>query len=256
MNESNINLSERLGVWESISDYPSEIRSLSHGPSGEAIRRRIQSLQPAGKIVADLGCGPGYFLSEFNEAETVYAVDWSENMMAQAKSHAPEQTSFIQSDMRELELPQKAEIVTCFNALFPENHADASTLLMQVLGCIKPSGKLFLILPSFESILYNATMRVHAVTDPIEQESTIRSLVDDFVAAFNNPLGYVHHGNGLVNKHWLAEEMENLTQTLGIELKIEERFKVSIPWTAYGDAADWHHEMEPPWFWGWLIEVK
>lgn len=201
--------------------------------------------------VADLGCGPGFWLDQFVDATVLYAVDFSLKMLEQAKSRAPAQTKFIRQNLNQLSLPKPVDLAISFNALMPESHEDALATLSAMKDCLKPGGRLILLVPSFDGLLYTANARqFDAATKGIEDEALTDSL-ETYMRWFNNPLGYVMNGNGTVVKYWLAEEAEYAFNLVG-GLKVVERFKFDRYRQVTGKTTP--TDALPAWFWGWVLE--
>tara|TARA_R110002072_G_scaffold263621_1_gene422404 strand:- start:3284 stop:4033 length:750 start_codon:yes stop_codon:yes gene_type:complete len=245
-------LADRLSCWNGLTDYEGQIVSLNHRPAGAAIRERVRKLLTTGAVAADLGCGPGFFLDALAGASALYAVDWSAAMLDRARERAPAGTAFLEHDLRDLALPQPADLAICLNALMPESHGDVISILNAIVRNMAPCGTLILVAPSLESQLYTINMRHYAETAAGREDESIEYVMDSFMNWFNNPLGYVRSKNDQVTKFWLRAEMEALLIT-DIGLAIEERFKAPVFWRDFQDEADWQAKYEPPWMWGWVV---
>ena len=244
-------MSDRLTCWNGLTDYEGQIVSLNHRPAGAAIRERVRKLLTPVTVAADLGCGPGFFLDALAGVPALYAVDWSAAMLDRAREDAPAGTVFLEQDLRDLALPQPADLAICLNALMPESHGDALGIPSAIARNIAPCGTLILVAPSLESQLYTINMRHYAETAAGREDESIEYVMDSFMNWFNNPLGYVRSKNDQVTKFWLRAEMEALLIT-DIGLAIEERFKAPVFWRDFQDEADWQARYEPPWMWGWV----
>lgn len=240
-------------AWDSVDSYQDEIVSLAHRPAAVQIRAAINEADPAGRVVADIGCGPGYFLQDLAAAARIHAFDWSTRMLAEARTRAPAQTVFHQQDLRELEAPEPVDVAICLNAIHPVDHGDAQAQLRRALSVLKPGGTLILVLMSMEARLYVATIAHHVACAAGASKVSLEAVRDSFSQDPDLPLGYVLGEGEWVQKLWLADEAETLLHELGA--KAVTRFKAPVLWTDYAPARDWQRLAQLPWHWGFVVRT-
>ena len=238
-------------AWDSVGSYQDEIVSLAHRPAAVQIRAAIAEADPAGRVVADIGCGPGHFLQDLAAATRIHAFDWSTRMLSEARTRAPAHTVFHKQDLRELEAPDPVDVALCLNAIHPVDHCDAQAQLRRVLGVLKPAGTLILVLMSMESRLYVATIAHHVACAAGASKVSLEAVRESFSQDPDLPLGYVLGEGDWVQKLWLADEAETLLHEVGA--KAVQRFKAPVLWTDYASARDWQRSARPPWHWGFVV---
>lgn len=246
-------MTERHEHWEQLDDYQSNIISLNHRHAGEVIRSKIQNIDLKNKVVADIGCGPGFFLDILADAKTINAVDFSSKMLAEAKDRAPSHTTFIESNLLSLVLNKPLDLILSLNAFMPENHTQALAMLEKLFSLMNKDGTFLMIVPSMECFLYRCNIEHFMAAKAGKEEQSLVERMTDFVNCFNNPLGYVKDTiAGQVVKYWLADEMKAILN-LYPEVTLTETFKAPVNWADYSKEAAWQKEFEPPWCWGFVI---
>lgn len=246
-------LEEAKDFWNSIEDYPSQIQSLFHRPGGRQLEKRIKKLVEPWMDVADIGCGPGYFLNAFGAARSITAFDRSERMLETAREKvARKDVSFIHQEIKNLPGPHQFDLVTCFNVMAPVNHLHATVMLNRVLATVKPGGALLLVLPSFEGWLYARTMKRFEAGLAGRETERAEAIQKAFVRSCGNPFGFVEFLGGLSIKHWLREEALALINTLG-KLRKVSAFKVDMNWSDYSTSTWLPKTARPPWMHGFQI---
>jgi len=254
-------MDERRQFWENLEGYDGAIFSLAHRPGTKAILEALEILNPSGKVVADLGCGPGNFLSYLKDARIVYAVDWAENMLSQARKQGGGNVRYLKQVMAELDLPEPADLLLSLNSIMPETHGQALTLLNRLLAAVKPGGDMLIVVPALDSRLYVANLlHFHEAREGLEAENrSFDARRSEFLNHYNNPLGYVKDMTGISTKHWLAEEFEAVlrlcieeAQRPGAEISC---FRVDINWQDSTSPAPWMDDVSPPWCWGFKVKL-
>jgi 2-polyprenyl-3-methyl-5-hydroxy-6-metoxy-1,4-benzoquinol methylase len=102
----------------------------------------------AGKVVLDVGCGSGYGCNIFSKsAQMVYGIDQSSEAIeyCSKNSNAPN-IEFIQMDGNKIELSQKFDVITTFQAI--EHMDNLDHYIEQLLAATKPGGKIFITTPN------------------------------------------------------------------------------------------------------------
>jgi len=110
-----------------------------------AKRRFLRRLLPAirGKVVLDLGCGPGVITPYLAAAsDRVVGVDFSENAIAAARRRCAElnNTSFISGDVLDFACDQKFDVITGSMFLHEIMHEDTLELLNRLDSLLADGG--------------------------------------------------------------------------------------------------------------------
>ena len=241
---------DRKTYWNSVRDYETEVNSLWHLPDQSVISSRIAPFAK-GTVAADLGCGPGFWLHDLSAADRVYAVDFSEAMLSQAQRRAPEKTTFLRQDLSDLTLPEAVDLALCLNALMPESHADALLKLYRIFRCLKPGGRLILVLPAIEAMLHATNLSHFVAALHGKEADSLQANMDVWLDWFSNPLGYVRNPNETFVKYWARDEMEAAVALVS-SARVTDRFRVRYRALPFGSPPPDH--VAPPWHWGWVFE--
>lgn len=242
--------SRRRDYWNSVDDYAGEIASLWHLDRAGIITSAI-SAHRRGDSAADLGCGPGYWLACLDEAPRLFAVDFAEGLLEQARGRAPAQTEFLCQNLAALDLPAPVDFALCLNAIMPESHTHALQIFERVFTSLAPGGRLILVLPSIEAMLYAANMMHFAASEDGKESESLTERMEIWAEWYSNPLGYVRNSNDMVVKYWLRPEAEEVFSMTG-DVAVLSRFRVAHRRLATGETLD--ARFRPPWFWGWVLE--
>ena len=242
----------RRNQWRAVRDYDAEVINLSDRAGGAALIDFLQDMDLSGKVVADLGCGPGHFLPALKGASKIYAVDWAENLLQQARSRGPGQTTYVTADMRQLQLPEALDLVLCVNALMPESHEDALAILKNMLSLLKPDG--LLVVPAWESFMLGYNLVHFAAAAQGQEQESERAILARFRDYFNNPFGYIRYTDETY-RHWLHDEML-LIPALHFGAEVLNVFRLAIRWSDVLPNIQFADVTPPPWLWGALIKNK
>lgn len=242
-------MSEGPDFWDQTGEYCLSVTSLWHIPAGELLREKIRALSPSGTC-ADLGCGPGYWLHELANSATLFAVDFSSNMLSQAAERAPAGTIFVQQALQDLDLGNELDFALCLNAVMPRNHAEALRILGAVFSRLKSGGRIVLVMPSLEALLYSANISHFDMAATGREQESLEQKMDTWTEWYSNPLGYVRNSNGNIVKYWLKDEAEQVFDMLG-GVAVEECFRVPHRSNATGENPP--ERFLPSWYWGWVL---
>ncbi len=93
---------------------------------------RLLALVPAQAQILDIGCGSGKPIAAYLLAQgyTVTGVDSSETMLLMARQNFPEQT-WLQADMRQLNLEQKFDAILAWDSFFHLTQDDQRHMFAQ-----------------------------------------------------------------------------------------------------------------------------
>lgn len=244
----------RRESWRAVRDYNSEVINLSDRAGGAALIDFLQDMDLSGKVVADLGCGPGHFLPALKAASKIYAVDWAENLLQQARNRGPGQTTYVNADMRQLQLPEPLDLVLCINSLMPESHEDALAILKNMLSLLKPDGLLLLVVPAWESFMLGYNLVHFAAAAQGQEQESERAILARFRDYFNNPFGYIRYTDETY-RHWLHDEML-LIPALHFGAEVLNVFRLAIRWSDVLPNIAFADVTPPPWLWGAVIQNK
>lgn len=243
--------------WNALEKYDEEIISIFR--DAEAARPLVETITRhigPDTVVADLGTGTGNLLPYLKDAKKVYAVDKSENMLAQARqrNYQPN-VEFVCADIRELKLPVPAGLIVALNALWPTSLSDYSKLLAGIHRNLVEGGSLILVAMSFEAMLYYTNLhlawRIECLGE--SEPDAYRFVTRKHAEIMNNMFGYVQPKPTLLQKYWGKEELCERLDSQGFT--VTESVKHMLPWLSY-------FPQEPEWIrqktdlWMWRIEAR
>jgi SAM-dependent methyltransferase len=151
--------SKAAGSYETefIDPYRPDVRS----PLLKVLR---QLGDPAGKVVADLGCGIGPLLPFLAEHfRTVYAVDFAEGMLERARQRGAglKNVTFLQRALTDLSpLAGKLDVAVAVNSLVMPSILDLEEALRQLHASLRPGGRFLGILPAMDAVHYYTMLLV------------------------------------------------------------------------------------------------
>ena len=127
---------------ETAADYNNSNDGKFVTPMYESLLKEIHKSQ-TGRIL-DVGCGNGNLFSFLsNEQYELFGIDFSENMIAEAKKSFSEKASFFVADAEELPFADNTiDIITC-NASF-HHYVHPNTVLAEMKRILKDGGKLLI----------------------------------------------------------------------------------------------------------------
>jgi ubiquinone/menaquinone biosynthesis C-methylase UbiE len=243
--------------WNALENYDEEVLSIfkdadAARPLVETITRHIGSET----VVADLGTGTGNLLPYLKHAKKVYAVDKAENMIAKARqTNHPPNVEFIRADIRELTLPNNADLVVALNSLWPASLSDYSNLLAGTHRNLTDGGALVMMAMSFEAMLFYTNLhlawRIECLGEA--EPDAYRFLTRKHAETMNNMFGFVQVKSNLLQKFWGGDELSERLESHGFT--VIQISKHELPWGSY-------FPQEPEWikqrpnFWMWCVEAR
>ena len=195
--------------WEHIENYDREINSIFSGKN-DLTQGFEDIFDPSAKTVADFGCGPGNALKYFCDFKQINAIDFSSNMLAQAKANNHHQTNirYFKQNIKQISLLEKVDVSISINSIFPSTYNEFDDFFANILFNTKKGGSIFLLLPSFESYTFHLQMvaakRFAQESDP---ECVAREMTLIFKECNYSPLGFILSDLNRVQKKWLKEEV-------------------------------------------------
>ena len=237
--------------WQEIEDYDTEIFGVFRN---QGVAKPVTDFISRGKVVADLGCGPGQSFSFFSPEQQLFAVDASPELLSKAKTIADKQglnhISFIQADMAEYKLPDPADHTLISMSFFPDGLHHAVQILTNIQQQTLSNGNIMLISPSMESRLYKFHLWYRWNFEQGESEEELQGELRDIYnhiltyGYFHNPAGEAH---GQLIKEWIKEELYDLLA--GMRFKNIKIKKYILPWEVYCPEETYFHDHKPLWFW-------
>lgn len=161
------------------------------------------------KEIIDFGCGVGNALPFINGFRKIYAVDFSDNMLNQAKARFSDikHLEFIKGDLETASI-KPADVILSVSSVMPKSNDHFDSIIQNFLRNLKKDGEIIMVLPSFES----RTMLFHFKADkmlkekrPVEEIS--EDLIQEAVGCNYTPFGYIITDVQLIQKHWLKDEI-------------------------------------------------
>lgn len=247
------------GFWNTLANYDEEIISIfkdaeAARPLVDAITRHIGP----DTVVADLGTGTGNLLPYLKGAKKVYAVDKSENMLAQARMKNPQaNVEFVQAGFAELSLPEPVDLAVAVSSVLPASLTDFNRLMKGIVAQMKPGATLVMLLPSFESRLHYSNLLLAYLIEAqgLPEPEAYRQMTAWHAKYMNNLFGYIQGKPGFpIQKFWVADELIERLSAVGTLSDIQvSRFEK--PWTVFfPKEAAWIQKKAPRWM--WLVEAR
>ena len=245
---------KRFHFWESLKKYD-DIIPLHKCEGTFIINSIIDSNDLKNKVIADMGCGFGYWLSKFQNSQKVYAVDYAKNMLQKAKKNNLNTNNiiYINENMANVKLPEKSDFIMSLHSFMPESHSMIKPMLRNILSNIKPGGTLFMVVPSFETHIYILNLWHYYNIEIHQEKQSIKKLMNRFLKYYNNPLGYIRYSSGQVVKHWIKEEFEAVIKEFDI-IESYNICKIPLGWQ-YFNHPIWQKNYPPPWSWAFHIKL-
>ncbi|MCH9052947.1 MAG: class I SAM-dependent methyltransferase [Proteobacteria bacterium] len=108
--------------------------------------------------VADFGCGPGNLIPHvFRIFEYLTGIDQDTVVLEMAKEKANKydlKFTAIQANLKDLALNDQFDLIISINSILPRKREEVSQILQTIRMALKTDGKLYAILPSFDTVQY------------------------------------------------------------------------------------------------------
>ncbi len=242
--------------WERIGDqYDREIFSSSRADTSGAIRRRLDELADPAAVAADFGCGVGYYLLLLaRRFRVVHGIDFADSLLDQARERTRRIANVsihranLASGRAHIKMP-KAKVGVCANVLISDDPAMRRGILRTIHRHLAPGGRLLLLVPSLESVLF-ANQRLVEWNRRLGF-SEAESLASGITASRDLMRGLVRIEK-VSTKHYLREEAMLLLGESGFAVSSCD--KVEYAWeTEFEDPPRW---MKTPGPWDWLLVAR
>ncbi len=203
------------------------------------------------KTVIDFGCGIGNAIPFLKKFKKVYAVDSSDNMLNQAKDKYPHQNIiFLRGDLRDIKAPRKSDIGLAISSIWPRMNCEFNMIISNLIKNIKAHGKLYLVLPSLESLtLFYQCIGDHEYKKEGNHFSALNLVNRYVIDSQYTSMGYINTGAG-IQKYWLKEEILSVLEKY--DFKNMETEKLNLDWEMQIKRTEL---MEYPNLWFWLIKI-
>jgi trans-aconitate methyltransferase len=206
------------------------------------------------KEIIDFGCGPGNAIPFIDGFKRVYAVDFSENMLDKARERfaSSEQVEFICGDLAHTHI-KAVDVILAVSSVMPLSPQEFQDIIRNFLSNLKEDGEIIMVLPSFES---NSFLHQLVVDDMASQgasaEEVINALIKRQIDDNYSPLGYIRSTSGMIQKHWLKEEIEYRLSPFGFQsIDIE---KLELEWGS--QYLNYDQLKSYPKQWYWMVRIK
>ncbi len=208
-------------------------------------------------VVADLGTGRGDCLPHLAEKfRKVYAIDFSERMLAKAKEKNRKHKNIIfrKADLRNLtELGLNLDVAIAVNSILHPYSADVDKSLLEVYNSLKAQGIFIGIFPAMEAVIYNGMLIYEREMEKTNDEKTaLRNAKRIMERKKYNFITSVYEDGTERQKFYYRFELKKRLGEAGFKnIKIK---KVLYPWgKCTGDHVDFEGKPE---MWDWYVLGK
>ncbi|MGB0921298.1 MAG: class I SAM-dependent methyltransferase [Alphaproteobacteria bacterium] len=249
-----VDMVDDLEFWEGIKDYDQEIVSLFVNDENPVAKKLDSITEKSCMVLGDLGCGPGNLFPWLEGFAKVYCVDRSKALLQIAKTRVPKDNfEIVEADISNVALSQKLNIALCCMSLFPKTFEEFNQMLRNIRKNMDVEGELIMVVPSMEAKLFSFTVERSYATSKLGY-----SEVEAGIAAqrrsqdiFLHPFGFIRTPRGLVQKHWLADELQ--MQLFGAGFSLTKIGRFYLNWENQIRAP---HLLGYPRLWYWYAEAK
>ncbi len=242
--------------WERVgARYPREIFSSSLSDTSGVIRRRLDQLANPRAAAADFGCGVGYYLPLLaRRFRAVHGIDYADSLLEQARQRTRRLKNVslhranLASGRAKIALP-KLTVGVCANVLISEDPALRRGILRTIRRYLAPGGRLLLLVPSLESVLFTNQRLVE--WNRRLGWSEAQSIASGIAPSRDLMRGLVRLEK-VPTKHYLREEATVLLEEA--HFAVSSCDKVEYDWdTEFDDPPRW---MKKPGPWDWLFVAR
>lgn len=245
-----------LDYWQRVGNqYEDEIFASSLADTTGVIRRRLDELANRRATAVDFGCGVGHYLPLLaRRFRRVHGFDFADSLLDQARertrglSNVEVERANLASARTRLPV-SNVKVGVCANVLISQDAAIRRGVLRTIAQTLASNGRLLLLVPSLESVLYSSQMLV-------EWNRKLGHSEEDSLASGVLPPRDVLRGliklDKVPTKHYLREELEALLNAAGFTISSCD--KVEYGWeTEFESPPRW---MKKPGPWDWLVVAR
>jgi len=241
-----------VDYWQRVgTQYDREIFSSSRSDTSGVIRRRLDELANPLSAAADFGCGIGHYLPLLSARfRVVHGIDFADSLLDQARARTRklENVSIHRANLASgrARIPmQRVKVGVCANVLISDDPAMRKGILRTIHRHMAPGGRLLLVVPSLESVLFSNQQLV-------EWNRRLGWSEAEALAAGLPPSRDLLRGliriEGVKTKHYLREEAQAMLDTAGFALSSSD--KVEYAWSTEFEAPPrWLKQKPAPWDW-------
>lgn len=212
---------------------------------------------PAGKVVADLGCGIGPLLPLLSDRfRRVHAVDFAPGMLTRARERCAGRgnVSFHERPLTDLSfLPEPLDVAVAVNSLVMPAVGDIEKVLRQVRAALRPGGRFLGIVPAIDAVHYHTMLLVDRAREFGMPEAK----------AWQNAASHGEHElydfarggfryAGLEQHFWQPFEIRYRLVRAGFTAVT--RARIRLAWDQFACGSDLRHQ-PPPWDWFFSAEA-
>jgi len=243
--------------WDKFAeDYYSEVLSPIKNSINNPLLDALKKLDSKNLKVLEVGCGLGElvpFLSKnFKE---VVAIDFSDKMIQLAKEmHKQTNVSFRVMDMTKLDFSEEFDVIISVNSLLMPSIKDLNKSISALYSCLKKGGKLFAIVPSIESHIYQSMLVLDKKLDEgaSPSKAIIRAKKSMQPERYDFVQGVIEF-DGDLQKAFYRFEILYRFERAGFKKFIVD--KVYYSWKEWQEAGyDYFPEEKEPWDWYFTCE--
>jgi SAM-dependent methyltransferase len=231
--------------WDAVAArFEQEIFNVPANDRKGLIKALVERFAAPQGTAADLGCGIGRTLPLLAaNFQHVHAVEFSTECLAIArrKYRRLKNVDYLYNDLTRHPVPvPEVDLVLCINTLLLADLPHRMAMWSHMCACVKPGGRLVLVVPSVESTL---------LTRHRQAQWDLRI----GVARAPSATPAMEHGvvmiDGAPTKHYLREELLDLLRSHGFDP--DEPEKIEYDWsTEFAHPPKW---MQAPFPWDWLV---
>ena len=241
--------------WDDLfENYDTEILDVFKNDKRGIVKSWITEIASPNKTVSDIGCAIGKWLpllsANFKE---VLAVDFIEKFLqySQAKYSQLGNIQFRHADMtRAHQFKKSFDVLLCVNAIMMTDNKKREIFFKNLYANLKRSGRLILVVPSFESAVYSDFIFEQCKVK--SGKTSLKKSEKKSEEDLNNFKNRVVKLSNVSTKHYLKEELIFTLKKLGFQFdKID---KVEYSWrTEIENHPKW---LKAPFPWDWVVMAK
>ncbi len=244
---------KELDFWENLKDYDSSIVSVF--ATENELTELISNIGNKNKkVVADFGCGFGNSFKYLKEFKRVYAVDYSKNMLENAKKKVTGNEILIHERIEKIEFDEKADISFAISSIIPNSITEFYNMIDSIIKNTKKEGQIILTLASFESRIFSIQLDADYMFNHGEDPAKISKILGGWEIKGNfSASGYLISKIGktnLIQKQWVREEL--LFRLQRYDFKKVEIVKLNLDWDKQLKKKGY---IKYPNLWLWLVKI-
>ena len=166
--------------WDRLAeDYHEEVISPFYGDVENPLFDELKKIKnKKAKIVAEFGCGL-FYLGETlaKKFKKVYASDFSPAMIKKAseKNKKYKNVSLCLEDIRKIKYKNKFDVIISVNSIIMPSYNDIDKSFSNLKKALKKEGRILMILPSMESVIYNGSLILHKQLEKFNEPTAKRT---------------------------------------------------------------------------------